>query len=143
MAARCLQARATTTGNPNNPRREVTVTTQTTDRAATTSDMVQRNSFMTALSVAEQLVSETAALPNQFEVVVYPWAPEAPELRFYFHLDIPALRQFRDAQMLTERMETRKDGSVYVEASRGDVGGVRVVAWTLTNPPADTGAVTA
>lgn len=140
MAARCLQARATTTGNRTE--KEVTVTTQTTDPAPATTDIVQRNSYMAALSMAEIVMSQTTTLPTKFEVITFPWAADAPVLRFYFHLDVPGMRQFRDEQMLTERMETRADGSVYCEAT-GDMDGVRVVAWTLTNPPADTEAVNA
>lgn len=119
------------------------MTTETTEPEQTTDDSTQRNSFMAALSVAEQLISESATLPTSFQVNVPTWVADAPEVRFYFHLDVPGMRQFRDDQMLTERMETREDGSVYCEASR-NVDGVRVVAWTLTNPQSeDTTAVSA
>ncbi|MCI4143016.1 hypothetical protein [Streptomyces sp. MMS20-AI2-20] len=101
----------------------------------------QRQSYMAALSLAETIMSETNVLPADFAIVAYPWAPTRPELRFYFHRDVPALRQFRDEQMLTESMTTRDDGSVHIEASRDDVRGVRVVAWTLTRATA--AAVTA
>ena len=93
----------------------------------------RRRSFMAALSLAETIMSETGAMPTDFSVVAYPWAPAAPELRFYFHHDVPGLRQFRDEQMLTESMSTREDGSTYIEATREDVAGVRVVAWTLSH----------
>lgn len=99
---------------------------------STQPDTAQRNSYMTALSLAEQLISESAVLPTEFMVAARPWTPSEPELRFYFHDDIAGLRQFRDDQMLTESMETRNDGSVYIEAARDDVRGVRVTAWTLT-----------
>lgn len=110
--------------------------TEITERTAQPADLVQRNSFMAALSLAEQLMSETTALPTDFTVAAHPWTPNEPELRFYFHHDVAGLRQFRDDQMLTETMTTREDGSVYVEATREDVRGVRVVAWTLSNPAA-------
>ncbi|MFJ4624298.1 hypothetical protein [Streptomyces sp. NPDC088812] len=112
------------------------MTSQITEPATQAADLVQRNSFMTALSVAEQIMSETSVLPTEFDVAARPWAPGAPELRFYFHNDMPGLRQFRDDQMLTESMRTREDGSVYIEAVREDVRGVRVVAWTLTDAEA-------
>jgi len=110
------------------------VTTQITEPAQSAEDSTQRNSYMAALSLAETLISQTATLPTNFEVRVFPWTADAPELRFYFHMDIPGLRQFRDDQMLTETMTTRKDGSIHIEAAR-DMDGVRVVAWTLTDPP--------
>lgn len=113
------------------------MTTQITEPAAQDINIRQRNSYMAALSLAETLVSQTATLPSSFEIRAFPWASDAAELRFYFHLDVPGLRQFRDDQMLTERMETRADGSVYCEATR-DMDGVRVVAWTLTDPPQTT-----
>ncbi|MGW2379266.1 hypothetical protein [Streptomyces sp. NPDC001658] len=92
-------------------------------------------SYMVALSLAEQIISDcTGTLPTSFEVLVYPWAPTAPELRFYFHRDVPGMRQFRDDQMLTETMQPRENGAVLCEAVRDDVRGVRVVAWTLTDP---------
>lgn len=125
------------------------MTTQTTEFQQTTGDSTQRKSYMEALSLAEVLVSQTETLPSEIEVRVFPWRSSEPELRFYFHMDIPGLRQFRDDQMLTERTETRADGSVYVEAKR-DMDGVLVVAWSLTDPPetdatrtvADTAVVT-
>lgn len=96
-------------------------------------NIAQRNSYMAALSLAEQMISEAQALPTEFTITSQPWTPTEPRLSFYFHDDIPGLRQFRDDQMLTESMETRNDGSVYVEAVR-EVCGVRVAAWTLTFP---------
>lgn len=93
----------------------------------------QRKSYMAALSLAETIMSEALALPTSFDVNVHPWTPNSPELRFYFHHDVSGLRQFRDDQMLTESVQTREDGSVYIEAVREDVSGVRVVAWTLSD----------
>lgn len=110
------------------------MTTQNTEPATQDPGDVQRSRYMEALSLAETLISQTATLPTDFEVRASAWTEDAPQLRFYFHLDVPGLRQFRDDQMLTERMETRADGSVYCEASR-DMDGVRVVAWTLAAPP--------
>lgn len=101
---------------------------------STQPDFEQRNSFMAALSLAEQMISEAQTLPTEFTITAQPWSPTEPKLSFYFHDDIPGLRQFRDDQMLTESMETRKDGSVYIEAAR-DVRGVRVAAWTLVIAP--------
>lgn len=109
------------------------MTAETTELAPQTVADVRRKSYMAALSLAEQIMSETLAIPSDFKVEVPQWAPNEPELRFYFHRDVPGLRQFRDDQMLTESMTQRADGSVYVEASREDVRGVRVVAWTLTS----------
>lgn len=110
--------------------------TQTTDLPTQPADVVQRNSYMAALSLAEHIMSETGALPTDFTVASRPWEPGTPELRFYFHHDVSGLRQFRDDQKLTESVETRANGSVYIEAVREDVRGVRVVAWTLTDAEA-------
>ncbi|WP_141753779.1 zinc finger domain-containing protein [Streptomyces luteocolor] len=112
------------------------MTTQITEPTQPDADLVRRDSFMAALSLAEILISQTTKLPTSFDVRVAPWAQGEANLRFYFHHDVPGLRQFRDDQMLTERMEARKDGSVYCEATR-DMDGVRVTAWTLTDPPKD------
>lgn len=108
--------------------------TETIQPSTQTPEDKQRSSFMTALSLAEQLVSESTTLPYSFDVQVRPTAPAEPQIRFYFHMDVPGLRQFRDDHMLTETAETRDDGSVYIEATRVDVRGVRIVAWTLTDP---------
>ncbi|GAQ52123.1 hypothetical protein [Streptomyces acidiscabies] len=110
------------------------MTIHITDHPAQPVDVVQRNSYMAALSLAEQIMSETTALPTNFDVSVHRWSPNQPELRFYFHLDLPGLRAFRDEQALTESVKTREDGSVYIEAVREDVRGVRVTAWTLSDP---------
>lgn len=94
----------------------------------------QRSSYMAALSLAEQIMSVTAVLPTDFRVVVHSWSPSAPELSFYFHRDPVSLREFAAAQGLVESETVRGDGSVYVEATREDARGVRVVAWTLSDP---------
>lgn len=119
--------------------------TEITERTPQSADLLRRNSYMAALSLAEQIMSETAALPTEFTVAVRPWAPAEPELRFYFHRDVAGLRQFRDDQVLTESTETQENGSVYIEAARDDVRGVRVVAWTLLDAGslADSSAVAA
>ncbi|UUU21673.1 hypothetical protein [Streptomyces sp. DSM 40750] len=109
------------------------MTTETTEPIAENGVSAQRGSYMAALSLAEQILSKSSTLPTNLDVTVHPWAPKQPELRFYFHRDVPSLRQFRDDQMLTESMVTRENGSVYIEAVREDVRGVRVVAWTLTD----------
>lgn len=109
------------------------MTTQITEAAPSSKDSMRRNNYMAALSLAETIMSETLALPTNFDVNVYPWAPNSPELRFYFHHDVAGLRQFRDEQMLTESAKEREDGSIYIEAVREDVEGVRVVAWTLSD----------
>ncbi|MCI3271438.1 hypothetical protein [Streptomyces cylindrosporus] len=106
------------------------MTTEVTQAPAENGVSVQRQNYFRALSLAEQILSETAKLPTNFDVIVHPWTPDAPVLRFYFHMDVPGLRQFRDDQMLTETREDRAD-SVYIEATRDNVDGVRVVAWTL------------
>ncbi|MFF2651504.1 hypothetical protein [Streptomyces sp. NPDC058045] len=109
------------------------MTTQSTEPEQSTADNPQRGSYMAALSLAEQIISETHTLPTVFEVAAPPWAATEPVLRFNFHMDVPGLRRFRDEQHLTETSETRKDGSTYIEAT-GHVYDVRVVAWTLTDP---------
>ncbi|SDM47648.1 hypothetical protein SAMN04487981_101647 [Streptomyces sp. cf386] len=113
------------------------MTTEITETPAENGVSVRRRNYMKALSLAEQIMSETGLLPTNFDVKVPAFAPNEPELRFYFHRDVAGLRQFRDGQMLTESMETREDGSVYIEATR-EISGVHVEAWTLF--PADASA---
>ncbi|MFJ5259129.1 hypothetical protein ACIQAC_01460 [Streptomyces sp. NPDC088387] len=105
------------------------MTTEITQTSADTGISLQRRNYMAALSLAERLISETDMLPTSIDVLVHPWRPGAPQLRFYFHQDVPGLRKFRDDQMLTETREDRTN-SVYLEATR-DFEGVSVVAWTL------------
>lgn len=105
------------------------MTTEITQTPTDTGISLQCRNYMAALSLAEQLISETDTLPAAVEINVHPWAPGAPEIRFYFHHDVQGLRRFRDDQMLTETRTDRPD-SVYLEATR-DFEGVRVVAWTL------------
>lgn len=104
--------------------------TQTSAPAVTPADSVRRSSYMAALALAEQIMSETLAMPTDFTVQVHSWTPREPELRFYFHRDLPLLRKFTVEQWLSESVDERADGSVYVE-SKGECRGVRVVAWTL------------
>ncbi|MEV8432039.1 hypothetical protein ACWHLZ_27865 [Streptomyces chartreusis] len=107
------------------------MTTEITQAPTENGVSVQRQNYFKALSLAEQIMSETTKLPTSFDVRVPAFTPNEPELRFYFHHDVPGLRQFRDDQMLTETREDRAN-SVYLEATR-DVDGVRVIAWTLLN----------
>ena len=109
--------------------------TEPAAQAAESEPPSRLRNYMAALSLAEQIISDcTGTLPTSFKVLVHPWAPNEPELRFYFHRDVPGMRQFRDDQMLTETMQPRENGAVYCEAVRADVRGVRVIAWTLTDP---------
>lgn len=119
---------------PNYEREEDPVSQNTTEPPPAATDLVQRNGYMAALSLAEQLISEMTALPHDFTMTVPKWAPTMPQISFYFHKDLPGLRQFRDAQDLTESTEIHKDSSLYIEATR-NIRGVRVVAWTLTGAP--------
>lgn len=91
----------------------------------------QRGSYMAALSLAEQIISESAAMPTSFSVEAPAYAPTEPTLRFYFHHDLPGLRRFRDEQKLTESMETHGNRKRYFEATGEPIHGVRVSAWTL------------
>lgn len=118
------------------------MTIEITEPATQSVDSVRRSSYAAALELAELLISQSNTLPTSVTVNVYPWAPGAAELRFYFHHDVPGMRQFRDDQMLTETMETRADGSVHCEATR-DMDSVLVTAWTLSQPQADAEPVTA
>lgn len=111
------------------------MTIESTEATPTTTDSIRRSNYKAALEWAARLVDETTDLPNDVTITVQPWAPDAPEIRAYFHRDVPKLRQFRDDQMLTETMTTREDGSVYIEAT-GEADGVRLVAWSLTAPTA-------
>lgn len=117
------------------------MTTETTELAPQAADSVQRNSYMAALALAEQLMNVTTVLPTNVDVQVHAWSPSLPQISFYFHRNLEALRKFAAEQQLTESVTTRDNGSVYTEAVRQSEQGVRVVAWTLSD--AKPSAVTA
>lgn len=104
---------------------------ETTELAPQPVDSAQRSSYMKALSLAEQIMSETSALPTNFIVAVPHYAPDQPGICFYFHHDLAGLRQFRDDQWLSETREDRDNGWVYFEVKGAALGGVSVSAWTL------------
>ena len=106
------------------------MTTDTTETFGRLTVDVRLYWHRTALSVAEQIISETSVAPTSFEVRVPDWSAGTTEISFYFHRDVVSLRQFRDEQMLTETREDRESG-VYIEAAADHHEGVRVVAWTL------------
>jgi len=104
---------------------------QTTDTVLEKTDSVRRGNYMAALSLAERIMSESSALPTNFTVSVTHFAPNEPELCFYFHHDLAGLRKFRDEQSLSESKEDRDHGRVFVGAKGVSVDGVRIAAWTL------------
>lgn len=106
------------------------MTTEITDPTGRLTVDVRRHWHSTALALAAQIISESSVVPTHVDVRVPDWAAGTTEVHFYFHRDVASLRQFRDEQMLTEAREDRASG-VYIEATRDDVGGVRVIAWTL------------
>lgn len=113
--------------------------TEITEAVAVSAVSVRRGSYMLALSHTEQIMSETRVLPTDFTVSVSAYRPDQPEVRFYFHRDLEGLRRFAEQFFLTEAVEYRADGSVYVEAKGGGLcRDVQVEAWTLF--PADAAA---
>jgi hypothetical protein len=109
---------------------EVTVTTESTELTGRLTADVRRHLHKTALSLSVQIVGESSVVPTTIDVRVPDWAAGQTEIHFYFHRNVADLRQFRDEQMLTETQEDRSAG-VYIEATRDDGDGVRVIAWTL------------
>lgn len=106
------------------------MTTEITEPAGRLTVDVRRHLHSEALALAAQLISESSVVPATVDVRVPDWAAGTTEVHFYFHRDVASLRQFRDEQMLTETRENRASG-VYIEATRDDADGVRVIAWTL------------
>ena len=105
--------------------------TETTELSAPSITDVRRSNYMAALSLAEQIMSETTVMPTDFKVTVYSFAPNDPEISFYFHRDVASLQQFAGERGLTVSVEPRETGSVYHEAAGQAVRGVRVTAWSL------------
>lgn len=106
------------------------MTTESTELPGRLTVDVRRHLHMTALSLSVQIVGESSVVPASIDVRVPDWAAGQTEIHFYFHRNVAALCQFRDEQMLTETREERATG-VYIEATRDDGDGVRVIAWTL------------
>ncbi|QQZ56896.1 hypothetical protein IFE09_27245 [Streptomyces microflavus] len=92
--------------------------------------VVQRHSYMAALSLAETLLSETTALPTDFTVSAAEWEPGAPSVRVYFHDDPDAVREFAAQFLLEVVVRPHGSGGEYTEAS-GHRDGVQVQAWAL------------
>ncbi|MFB8035911.1 hypothetical protein ACFC5Z_23770 [Streptomyces sp. NPDC056004] len=91
----------------------------------------QRVSYMTALSLAETIVSESTVMPTSFGIEAPKHAPTEPTIKLYFHRDPIAVAEFADERWMDVTTETRDDGSVYTEARGGLCRGVLVTAWTL------------
>jgi hypothetical protein len=89
-----------------------------------------RDSYMSALSLAETLLSETTAIPTSLQVEATPWSPAMPIIRAYFHHDPTAVREFAGQFLLEVADSVRSDGFVQTEAS-GQRDGVAVQAWAL------------
>ncbi|WP_406735389.1 hypothetical protein OG508_28265 [Streptomyces sp. NBC_01108] len=90
-----------------------------------------RISYMTALSLAETIISESTVIPSSFVIEVLDHAPTEPVIRFYFHRDPAAVHEFADERWMNVTTEPRNDGSVYTEARGGLCRGVLVTAWSL------------
>lgn len=110
------------------------MTTEITEPTGQLSPDARRNSFMGALSLAEQIMSEAPApaIPTSFDVLVPKWPSGDTEIRFYFHRNPNALRQFAEERFMAVSTEARKSGEVYTEA-RGRSGDVMVIAWALSS----------
>jgi hypothetical protein len=104
---------------------------ETTETTGQLSPTARRESFMGALSLAEHIMSETPVIPTSFDVIVSNWLCGETEIRFYFHRDPAALRQFAEERFMAVSTEDRKASGVYTEA-RGRVGDVTVIAWALS-----------
>ncbi|MGW9249709.1 hypothetical protein [Streptomyces badius] len=98
-------------------------------RPSDTSSM-QRNSFMTALSLVETLMSETTAVPTHVNVEAAHFAPNDPIIKFYFHNDPAAVREFAEQFSLTVKVEEYPRGGEYTEAN-AERDGVKIQAWAL------------
>ncbi|MCX5112172.1 hypothetical protein OOK13_40445 [Streptomyces sp. NBC_00378] len=107
------------------------MSTQITAPTAPDMGVQQRISYMTALSLAEMIISESTVMPASFVIEVVEHRPTKPAIRFYFHQDPAAVREFADERWMDVTAETRDDGSVYTEARGGLCRGVLVTAWTL------------
>ncbi|MFD4855065.1 hypothetical protein [Streptomyces atratus] len=107
------------------------MSTQITARTEPDMGVVPRISYMAALSLAETIISESTVIPSSFVIEVLEHAPTEPVIRFYFHRNPAAVREFADECWMGVTTETRADGSVFTEARGTDRRGVLVTAWSL------------
>ncbi|MFE4535630.1 hypothetical protein ACFRKB_11180 [Streptomyces scopuliridis] len=107
------------------------MTTEITAPAQPDIGTIRRNGYMAALALVERITSEANAIPTSAQVLVQPWAPRSPEVRFYFHDDREGLEEFTVQFGLDVAETVREDGSVYVQARRM-FGDVVVAAWFLS-----------
>lgn len=97
---------------------------------------VRRANYMTALSLAEQILSETTAIPTNFSVATPHYAPDEPSLRFHFHRNPDALREFATERSMSVTTTIQDNGYEYTEATGALCRGVRVEAWSLVSAEA-------
>ncbi|MCG0066256.1 hypothetical protein L0F81_23690 [Streptomyces tricolor] len=111
------------------------MTIEATQPATNATTSVQLQSYMQALSLAEQIMSQTPAMPTEVDIVAAAWAPDSPEIRFYFHHNLDGLREFAAELRMEVSTEERENGQFYTEARLTAGNGVRLQAWTLSPRP--------
>jgi hypothetical protein len=99
-------------------------------------ETAQRDGHMTALSVAEHIMSTSPVIPTALETRCTPWDVKRLELVLHFYEVPDDVRLFAETFKLTFSKDTRGDGKPVVRAD-GVVSGVQVRAWSGM-PPAVT-----
>ncbi|MGA5635011.1 hypothetical protein [Streptomyces lydicamycinicus] len=98
----------------------------------------QRRGYMAALSAAEHVISICPQLPSSLDIRCGAWAPDAPEVRLYFHdseVGVAALAR-ELAVETTTRPHSDNKPAPYTSLNTV-VNGIPVEAWTLGEAPAD------
>ncbi|MFF7130324.1 hypothetical protein [Streptomyces sp. NPDC008240] len=115
------------------------MTIEVTHPVTATTNGTQLRSYMRALSVVEQIMSQAPVMPTSVDVIVHPWAAGQPEVRFYFHRDPKSLRAFAAELLMEVSTEDRTTDEVYTEARVIAGQDVRVMAWSLSPRPVEQG----
>ncbi|WP_028814462.1 hypothetical protein [Streptomyces flavidovirens] len=97
------------------------------------SSLTRRMNYMTALALAETILSESTVIPTNFTIQCPDFAPDEPSIQFYFHQDPAAVAVFADEQSMTVDTRTHGSGDQFTEASGELVRGVKVTAWALVS----------
>ncbi|MFD7429016.1 hypothetical protein ACFV6Z_18515 [Streptomyces sp. NPDC059818] len=102
-------------------------------RARIIHEMARRDGYMVALSVCEQMMSTTPALPAGAEIRLSPWS-DGPLICWRFHKDAAAVAAVADrfGMPVTERPHGDDGTTTYVLAV-GAVDGIQFEAYALVD----------
>jgi hypothetical protein len=102
-------------------------------------ETAQRDGHMTALSVAEHIISTSPVIPTELETHCKPWSVNRVELVLHFFDAPAAVRHFGEHFKLSVYDAARGDHGTDVIAE-GVISGVQVRAWCRVRPTPDESA---